>query len=133
MKILVLEDNEYRIKTFRKIFNKVAQPTLFFVDNVKNAKEIYKKFKPFDFIFLDHDLDNRIMVNSKEENTGYQFVKYIIKDQPKGEIIVHSLNVVGANRMVKEFHMNGIECKYIPFYFLEESILGKKYEASRSK
>ena len=117
MKVLILEDSTYRIEHFRKLL-KESQATLHITDNVEDAKNLYKQFKPFDLIFLDHDLDHKIMVNSNKANTGYQFAKFLSKENPKGRIIIHSLNIVGANRMLEEFRGNNIKCEYIPYYLL---------------
>ena len=68
MKVLILEDSEYRIKHFRNMLSKIGAYA-FFVDSVDNAIAIYDEFKPFDMMFLDHDLDQRVMVREQKKRT----------------------------------------------------------------
>ena len=75
MKILILEDSAIRIQIFKKILNKKHK--LYFYDQVEEAKNAIDNLGPFDVIYLDHDLDQRIFVDSDENNTGFQLAKYI--------------------------------------------------------
>jgi len=70
-----------------------------FFGHVEDAKTALCTDGPFDLIFLDHDLDNRVFVDSEEENTGYQLAKYIAENNVRGKIIIHSMNTYGAARM----------------------------------
>lgn len=108
MKILILEDSSERIKTFKK---NLYQHDLFFYDNVEEAKEAVELLGPFDIYFLDHDLDDRVYVDSNEENTGYQFAKFLVEKNIKAEFYVHSLNPVGADNICAVLK----ECIKIPF------------------
>ena len=74
MKIFILEDNLERIKWFK---DKFIDHTLFISSNVDEAIKLYDSNKPFDTIFLDHDLDDLVFVNSNKKNTGYQFAKFL--------------------------------------------------------
>ena len=99
--VVILEDDKNRIKSFKsKLFDKSE---IFHFTNVKDCFTfISTTDKKIDMIFLDHDLDNRIYVNSNEENTGYQMAKKIKEhygeDYP--EIIIHSLNPAGADNIL---------------------------------
>lgn len=118
MKILILEDSIERIKKFSKKF---IGHELFIRNNVKDAIKTFREEKGvFDFIFLDHDLDDKIMINSKEENTGYQFAKYLNeKDLSKISIIIHSVNPIGANNIYDILKTNKTkEIHKIPFIVL---------------
>jgi CheY-like chemotaxis protein len=97
MRIFILEDSEER----RRIFREMLSPphTLSFFGHVKEAKTALVADGPFDLIFLDHDLDNRVFVDSEEENTGYQLAKYIAENNVRSKIIIHSMNPYGAERM----------------------------------
>jgi CheY-like chemotaxis protein len=97
MKIFILEDSQER----RKVFHKMLSPThdLSFFGHVEDAKIALRTGGPFDILFLDHDLDNRVFVDSEEENTGYQLAKYIAENNVHGKIIIHSMNPYGAARM----------------------------------
>ena len=99
MKILVVEDNPYRIKKFKSELIGCA------VDYTDNAYDgiILVREKEYDLIFLDHDLGGRELVSSKDSNTGFQVAK-AIKDTPNESalIIIHSANPVGAKNMQQE-------------------------------
>jgi hypothetical protein len=72
---------------------------LHFFDQVDDAKEAIEFHGPYDRIYLDHDLDGRIFVNSEEPNTGYQLAKFIAERGLVAEIILHSMNPFGSARM----------------------------------
>lgn len=97
MKIFILEDNPFRQVWFKKTFFK---DELFIFDDVQKAKEFLIENKDIDILFLDHDLDHRIYVDSNEENTGYQLVRFIAQEELTFKLaVIHSLNNYGAMRM----------------------------------
>lgn len=108
MKIFILEDDEQRILAFKRSF---GQHNLYIVSNVNEAIILYKKHKPFDVVLLDHDLGGRTHVSSFEENTGYQFAKYLSLKKEKPNVVFHSWNVPGVEKM-KEFFPRA---PHIPF------------------
>lgn len=95
-KILILEDSQERIHQFQK---RLPKDDLYFFDSVDEAKEAYNLLGPFDVIFLDHDLDGSVFVDSDEKNTGYQFAKFLVEKETEAQIIVHSMNSVGAQNI----------------------------------
>ncbi len=97
MKIFILEDDKRRMTTFRK---KLHNHTICHADNVPEAKKILEETEGIEVILLDHDLDSKTYVPSSEPNTGYQLAKYI-RDSGRQyvQIIIHSMNVVGAANM----------------------------------
>jgi CheY-like chemotaxis protein len=97
MKILILEDNTERVNIFRK--NLEHEHELHFYDQVEDAKTALDALGPFDIIYLDHDLDGRVFVDSEEPNTGYQLARYIAENNVGGKIILHTMNPWGAARM----------------------------------
>ncbi len=99
MKILILEDSTLRIEIFKKQLGK--KHDLYIYDYVEDAKKAIDHSGPFDRIYLDHDLDQRVFVDSDEDNTGYQLAKYIADKNIDAEIILHTLNPHGAHRMLK--------------------------------
>lgn len=120
MKVFILEDNPERVKCFKRWF--AVEHTLYITDNVEDAKKIYEEHAPFDTFLLDHDLGGEIYVDSEEENTGYQFAKWLSKKDvlmPRMFIqstmaYTHSLNTVGAQNIVDV--LGGTEyCRHIPF------------------
>jgi len=117
-KIFVLEDNEIRIDFFKKI---CAACTLVIATNAEEAIKLLKQ-NEYDIILLDHDLGGEIYVNSNEQNTGFQVVKYMIlnKLQQNSYIIIHSMNYIGAKLMLQNLLTNGYEAEIIPFSFILE-------------
>jgi hypothetical protein len=102
LQIFLLEDNETRIEWFLKNFH-FADITV-----CKDMAEVDRMWNPpYDCIFLDHDLGGEIMVNSKEQNTGAGFVRYVnICGGFDCPVIVHSHNEVGAEYMKREIGAN---------------------------
>jgi hypothetical protein len=110
--VFILEDDLNRQEQFRK---KLSDPTIniVIVDNVKSAKEEFVKQNTWDYIFLDHDLGGQVLVESTDENTGYQFAKWLAerKISPKTHIFCHSLNPAGSENIL------GVLPQTIPFPF----------------
>jgi CheY-like chemotaxis protein len=96
MKVLILEDSPERIKVFKQ---KLSDHDLYFFDDVKEAKRAVEIIGGFDFFFIDHDLDNKVFVNSHEQNTGYQFAKFLAEKGIVKDTVIHSMNVVGAQNI----------------------------------
>ncbi len=109
MKIFILEDTEERIKRF---CHDLVNHKLFVYDNVDMAKEDFNKHGPYDAIFLDHDLDQKIFVDSDDDNTGYKFAVYMSEQGHDGKnVIIHTLNPAGARRMMHALP----KAQYVPF------------------
>lgn len=100
IKVLVLEDNDSRIQTFKK-YLKGRKFDVYYYDEATEAIAAIGVFGPFDVYFLDHDLGGMIYVDSEEENTGYQVAKYLSEKKiyKNSQIFIHSLNQVGAENM----------------------------------
>lgn len=122
MKILLLEDNLNRIEKFKELFR---NQELFIFDNIKDSYHACV-CNYFPILFLDHDLGNQIWADSNEENTGYQFIKMLIENdnhQVKNSLFyIHSINPIGANKMLNLLLDNGMDGIWIPVYL----ILGEK-------
>lgn len=117
--IVILEDDENRIAQFRKKLKDKA--TLHVFNNVSECDSFMRKNSTnIDMFFLDHDLDHRIFVNSKEENTGYSMAKKIkeVYGEDYPDTIIHSLNPVGAENILSIL----TESRRIPFTRLISSI-----------
>lgn len=98
--IFVLEDMLVRIPTFMKIAKETGMDMVYY-DNITDAINQYELANP-KVVFLDHDLGQQTYVNSNEENTGYQFAKWMVKndkDYKQRIIIIHSANPVGAENI----------------------------------
>jgi len=96
MKILFLDDMQTRHDSFSR---KYVGHNITFVKTAKDAINILKRDLNWDLICLDHDLGNRIFVNSNDENTGYQVAKYLEDKNLTCKIIIHSCNPIGAKNM----------------------------------
>ena len=118
MRLLILEDNPIRIEKFKKLFKN--QEIVIF-DNVDDAIAACEK-EEFKVLWLDHDLDNKIWVDSHScHNTGYKFVYTLIfKGLQKNSLIyIHSMNPVGANKMLNMLKDNDYDGIWIPFHLLK--------------
>ena len=97
MKILILEDNLSRQEFFKVNLEK---HNLTITDSSKVTIEKLSTEK-WDILFLDHDLGGQVHVESGE-NTGYEVAKFLEQNKKfmPLNIIVHSLNVVGAKNII---------------------------------
>lgn len=115
-KVFVLEDNWNRIEQFQGLFASIDFDHAY-ATNIVDAQSMYIQ-EDADYVFLDHDLGGRVYVDSDEENTGYQFVKWIVENDPKmneRKFVVHSFNPMGAERMLKCLVDAGADVRYIAF------------------
>lgn len=119
MKIFILEDRPERMTFFQKKFK---GHKLFASDNVSEAKKLFKKHEPFGLIFLDHDLDLQTHVDSREENTGYQFAKFLEEKDINIPVIIHSMNIPGARNMMSVLERQKV--KFIPYPVLMTYLKG---------
>jgi len=119
-KILILEDDPNRVLKFYEMFE---YHSLTITNTSEAAIEIASSHK-FDVIFLDHDLDGRVYVNSDEKNTGYQVAKILPSTINKNTpVIIHSWNGVGAKRMMGAMNESGMNSKIIHFGYFDSSII----------
>lgn len=128
LKILILEDDQNRIATFR---NKLSRHTLVFVETASDAiatiKGAAEVGSAFDVIFLDHDLGGEAYVDPSNQNTGSEVVRWLtsyggVLEQPY--IIIHSMNHPAATSMQKALDRDGYEFVYrIPFVQLVSTYL----------
>jgi len=122
-KIFVLEDSIERIKEFQKY---LAGKEVVYTDDVDIAIRELRKTK-FDLIFLDHDLDGKVFVDSTVEKTGYHVITCLAGSiNEETEVIVHSLNPTGAANMIKAHPFNVV---HIPFNLL---LQGFKYDSGQT-
>ena len=107
MKILVLEDMETRINYFKQ---HLEGNNLTIVSTAKDAIDILDKDLEWDYLFLDHDLGNKVFVDINMENTGSTVAKFLSDKNITANIIIHSWNPVGAQNML--YYLP--KAKYIP-------------------
>jgi len=117
MKILVLEDDIERIEEFRKRFQNVKGiENVDFCYSAKVCIELLKKEK-YSLIFLDHDLGDKVFVNSNEQNTGAEVARWIEQNPLESgqSVIIHSVNPSGAKYM-----MSAIKgAIHVPFVWMD--------------
>jgi len=115
IKILILEDNLERQDQFKK---KLIDHNLTITDSSKAAINKLSNEK-WDLLMLDHDLGNEAYVPSGP-NTGYEVAKFLEENEQfqSSNIIVHSLNVVGAKNIINALP-NAI---HIPFAWNENNL-----------
>jgi len=92
---------------------------LYLAEDIRAAKE-HCIYNDFPIMFLDHDLGNKIWVDSNEENTGYQFIKWLIENdlQKNSLSYIHSMNPIGANKMLNLLLDNGRDGIWIPAHLI---------------
>jgi hypothetical protein len=117
MKILILEDNPIRIGKFEALFK---NQDLRIVQDVESAIVSCLE-NEYRVMWLDHDLEGKIWEDSNKENTGYQFIKWLVDNKKAKEtlIYIHSMNPIGANRMLNYLKDNGYDGIWIPFNLLK--------------
>lgn len=113
-KILVIEDDRERIEEFTThLQDHYLEFELTAPGAIETLQDCY-----FDYIFLDHDLD--------EENTGIygegiDVVNFIVanKDAYKNTVfILHTMNPVGAENMEKVLKQAGLEVIKLPYSWI---------------
>jgi CheY-like chemotaxis protein len=127
MKILILEDDPNRIKTFKAKLG--IQHKLTCIDTAEAAIE-YLRMEEFDVVFLDHDLGGEQMVDTADENTGSEVVRWLTQTE-KGNrhvyvtFVIHSLNTPAAESMENtlKYHFNKDNVHRINFISLVTNYL----------
>jgi CheY-like chemotaxis protein len=119
-KILLVEDSEERCTWFRYCF---IGCQLDITCDVQKAIDLMKK-NTYKYIFLDHDLKIEHYTSFEirdDENTGYGVAKWIADNsaQREAEIIIHSLNPSGSDRMLAALKSSGHNVKKIGFLALK--------------
>ena len=117
MRILILEDNTIRIEKFELLFK---NQQLRIVQNVEDAITFCLS-EEFQIMWLDHDLEGKIWEDSNKENTGYQFIKWLVDNEKQRNslIYIHSMNPIGASKMLNYLKDNGYDGIWIPFNLLK--------------
>lgn len=122
-KVFILEDAKDRIKYFNKLFSDKVELTI-----TKRAGIAINELRDtkYDLIFLDHDLDEINIYNENDEailknhNNGYEVAKSLRDSVNKyTQIIVHSLNPVGAANIIQAHPFNIV---HIPMHLLINNI-----------
>jgi len=97
LRIFVLEDMWIRIQWFK---HKFKDCELKICTNADDAISILTNDRDWDYMFLDHDLGNRIFIPITDENSGSRVAKFLSQFDIKSKIIIHSCNGEGAKNML---------------------------------
>jgi len=116
MKIFILEDDPARMISFRK---KLVGIDIVHADNVSDAKVLLKANTDLSVLFLDHDLGGKQFVSTSDKNTGSELARWIHEENLFfDQIVIHSLNPVGALYMRLTLSSSAREVRTVPFCLL---------------
>lgn len=121
--IFLLDDDSRRHRWFRKRFNGDEVEV---AETVEEAKKLLQS-RPYDAIFLDHDLlpDHYDSEKWDDENTGYAIAKWLSDNkniQTAATVIVHTRNSEGGMRMVEIMRQAQRSVEYVPYPLLDMKI-----------
>ncbi|MBX7170779.1 MAG: hypothetical protein K1X72_07465 [Pyrinomonadaceae bacterium] len=121
--IFLLDDDTRRHRWFRKRFNGDEVEV---AETVEEAKKLLQS-RPYDAIFLDHDLlpDHYDSEKWDDENTGYAIAKWLSDNkniQTAATVIVHTRNSEGGMRMVEIMRQGQRSVEYVPYPLLDMKI-----------
>ena len=122
-RILILEDDPLRVAWFKQKFSDYHQDI---TPDVWQAIEWFQE-NDYTLILLDHDLTEEHYYNydTEDSSTGYTAAVWLAKNdsfQKDATIIIHSLNFVGAERMLKTLIDAGRNAQHIPFFTLQAEL-----------
>jgi len=120
-RILILEDDDVRRAWFKQQFARCERDV---TDQVAVAIQWLSQ-RDYDLIFLDHDLaEEHYFVNVADDGlTGYTVAAWLAENpgkQAAAQIIIHSLNYPGADRMLEVMLSSGRRVEHVPFPYLPE-------------
>src|ERR1700682_5293871 len=115
-RVLVVEDDDVRRSWFERQF---AQYERDVTDQAAVAIQWLAQ-RDYDLIFLDHDLaeEHYLEVMADDGLTGYVVAAWLAENpdrQAQAEIIIHSLNYAGSDRMLEVLQSAGRKAEHVPF------------------
>ena len=123
MRVLIVEDDEARCSWFRA---RLAGREL---DVTCDAALALRWLDERDYavILLDHDLREEHYLSNEpdDERTGYAVASWLAAHpdrQRDAEILIHSLNYPGAQRMLRALLDAGRRAEHIPFHYLQAGL-----------
>lgn len=116
MKILFLDDDKVRCEWILKELS----GSFYNLTIVNDVKSCIQKLdnEQFDIVCLDHDLGGKVFVDSGEEETGMEVVRWIERRDGNIDVnlfIVHSWNGPAARDMNARLNESGYKSHSIPF------------------
>lgn len=124
MSVLIVEDSLSRCRWFKEQF---IGYRLDITCDVREAIELLKK-NSYEYIFLDHDLKEEHYSTwdiRDDENTGYGVAKWLADNMAhrEAQIIIHSLNPSGSQRMLLTLESTGHNVRKVPYLDLQKRMI----------
>jgi CheY-like chemotaxis protein len=122
--VLILEDDEERCHWFQR---QLAAREHDITCDIAQAIAWLEK-NDYETILLDHDLTEEHYYSDAhdDEGTGYAIASWLAahpESQPDATIVVHSLNYVGAKRMLDIMRAGGRNAEHVPFPYLQAGLI----------
>jgi CheY-like chemotaxis protein len=122
-RILIVEDDEMRCAWFHQKFSAHRRDV---TCDVNQAIQWLSE-RDYAAILLDHDLRDEHYFSDEpdDERTGYAVAAWLAahpEHHRDALILIHSLNYVGAQRMLDLLHDAGRDAEHIPFHYLQSSL-----------
>jgi CheY-like chemotaxis protein len=122
-RVLIVEDDETRCEWFRR---RLAACDIEVTCDAGRACEMLARHE-YQLILLDHDLleDHYWSDEPDDERTGYAVAAWLAArpgSQPGAQIVIHSLNDAGAQRMLEALTASGHDAECIPFHYLQREL-----------
>lgn len=115
--VLVLEDNDQRMKWFRR-----RVPWLTHATRPYEVQEALRRIDEFSVLFLDHDLGETVgWAPNAPNGVDAADIIFSLKRDTTQDIIIHSINAGGAARMNKILPA----ARQIPFGAFEIQVMGR--------
>lgn len=118
-RILIVEDDQMRRSWFDLQFARFERDI---TDQVAVAIQWLGQ-RDYDLIFLDHDLaeEHYFVTVADDGLTGYAVAAWLAENpeqQAQAQIIIHSLNYPGSDRMLEVLLNAGRRAEHVPFPYL---------------
>ena len=122
-RVLIVEDDEMRCDWFRE---RLVGRDLDVTCDVGQAIAWLNE-RDYSFILLDHDLveEHYLADAPDDERTGYAVASWLAAHsdrQREATIVIHSLNYMGARRMLEALHGAGRDAEHVPFPYLQAGL-----------
>jgi len=107
-RVLILEDDPYRIERFRAVLESIDRPAGFRIwsSAAKMINDLDAYLPAAGLISLDHDLEPR-PGEFEDPGDGMDVVRFLTTRQPSCPVIVHSSNLERAAVMVRDLTAAG--------------------------
>ncbi len=103
MKIMILDDDNSRIEQFKRNLNNLPNCFIYAANSSNQAIKLLEENPDFDYLYLDHDLDEGKQLSWSEDNNGYLVAEWMVKNlygnPEKLSIIIHSFNLPRSLKM----------------------------------